>query len=134
MNRTRTAWLGRLLGLALLMSLTTLVLSQDKDKDKKKADDKDKQPGDLRVFLPADAKLYLAGHKTKTTGEVREFSTTKLPNGSELATYAIRAVVDRDGHEEVREQTVSLKAGESREVTISFDSPASDKVAETALR
>ena len=89
----------------------------------------------LIVRLPADAKLYLAGHKTKSTGEVRKFSTTKLPNGSEWTKYAIRAVVDRDGHEQVREQTVSLKAGESREVTISFDALASsDKVAETASR
>ncbi len=88
----------------------------------------------LIVRLPADAKLYLSGHETKATGKVREFSTTKLPNSSQWSEYAIRAVVDRDGHEQVREQTVSLKAGESREVTISFDSLVSDKVAETASR
>jgi uncharacterized protein (TIGR03000 family) len=88
----------------------------------------------LTVRLPADAKLFLAGHETKATGEVREFSTTRLPNGSEWNTYAIRAVVERDGREQVREETISLKAGQSREVTINFDSLASDKVAETAAR
>jgi uncharacterized protein (TIGR03000 family) len=88
----------------------------------------------LIVKLPADAKLFLADHETKATGEVREFSTTKLPNGSQWAKYAIRAVIERDGREVVREQTVTLKAGESREVTIGFDSLASDKIADTASR
>ena len=88
----------------------------------------------LIVHLPADAKLFLAGHETKATGEVREFSTDKLSDGSQWTTYAIRAVVDRNGREEVREETISLKAGESRNVTINFDSLASDKVAETAAR
>jgi uncharacterized protein (TIGR03000 family) len=83
----------------------------------------------LIVRLPADAKLFLAGRETKASGEVREFSTTRLPNGSEWQKYEIKAVIERDGHEEVREQTIQLAAGESREVTISFD-----KIAETASR
>jgi uncharacterized protein (TIGR03000 family) len=95
---------------------------------------KDNTRTTLIVRLPADAKLFLAGHQTKATGEVREFSTTRLAGGSEWNTYAIRAVVNRNGRDEVREQTISLKAGESRDVTISFDSLASDKVAETASR
>ena len=45
----------------------------------------------LTVHVPADAKLYLSGHETKATGPVREFSTTKLANGSEWTTYAIAA-------------------------------------------
>lgn len=88
----------------------------------------------LIVRLPADAKLFLAGHETKATGEVREFSTTKLPNGGQWQKYEIKAVVDRDGRQEVREQSIELAAGESREVTISFDSVASDNVAQTASR
>ncbi len=85
----------------------------------------------LIVHVPADAKLYLAGHEMKTSGTVREFATTKLPAGSDWATYAIRAVVDHDGQQQVREQTVSLKAGESQEITISFDGQA-DHVATTS--
>jgi uncharacterized protein (TIGR03000 family) len=89
----------------------------------------------LIVRLPEDAKLFLAGHEMKATGSVREFSTGKLPAGSEWNTYAIRAVVERDGKPEVREETVSLKAGESREVTISFDSAqVADKVADVSAR
>ena len=41
----------------------------------------------LIIRLPADAKLFLAGKETKATGEVREFSTSKLPDGSEWQKY-----------------------------------------------
>jgi uncharacterized protein (TIGR03000 family) len=88
----------------------------------------------LTVRLPADAKLYLGGHETQARGDVREFSTTKLPAGSEWASYAIRAVIERDGKQEVREENISLKAGESRELTINFDAKAGDPIAETASR
>jgi uncharacterized protein (TIGR03000 family) len=89
----------------------------------------------LTVRLPADARLYLAGHETKASGEVREFSTSKLSAGAEWTSYAIRAVVNRDGHEEVREQTVTLAAGESREISINFDAPqVADKVADASTR
>jgi uncharacterized protein (TIGR03000 family) len=88
----------------------------------------------LIVRLPADAKLYLGGHETKATGEVREFSTTRLPGGAEWNEYTIRAVVERDGRELVRNETISIKAGDSREVTINFDTLGSDQVAETASR
>ena len=82
----------------------------------------------LTVHVPADAKLYLADHETQATGEVREFSTNRLPAGSQWATYAVKAVIERDGQPVVREQTISLKAGESRDVTINFDE-AAEKVA-----
>jgi uncharacterized protein (TIGR03000 family) len=88
----------------------------------------------LIVHVPADAKLYLSGQETKATGPVREFSTTKLAAGAQWADYALRAVVDKDGQQQVREQMVSLKAGESREVTISFDAPASEQVANRNTR
>ncbi|MGD9724061.1 MAG: TIGR03000 domain-containing protein [Pirellulales bacterium] len=88
----------------------------------------------LIVRLPADAKLFLAGRETKATGEVREFSTSRLQSGNEWTQYAIRAVVERDGHEQVREETVTLKAGESREVTIGFEALASETAGQTAAR
>jgi uncharacterized protein (TIGR03000 family) len=89
----------------------------------------------LKVRLPADAKLYLAGHEMKATGNVREFSTTKLATGSEWTTYSIRAIVNRDGHEDVREQTVALRAGETRELSIDFDAPqVADKIADSSAR
>jgi uncharacterized protein (TIGR03000 family) len=88
----------------------------------------------LIVRVPEDAKLFLAGHETRSTGSVREFSTSRLPSGTEWNTYAIRAVIERDGQPQVREENITLKAGESREVTISFDALANERVAETAAR
>lgn len=88
----------------------------------------------LIVRVPSDAKLYLAGHEMKATGPVREFATTKLPAGAEWASYAIRAVVEHDGQQQVREQTVMIKAGESREVSITFDAQATDQIATKTSR
>jgi uncharacterized protein (TIGR03000 family) len=89
----------------------------------------------LIVHVPDDAKLFLAGHETRSTGPVREFSTNRLQSGSEWNTYAIRAVVERNGRQIVREENISLKAGESRDVTINFDALASeDRPVETASR
>jgi uncharacterized protein (TIGR03000 family) len=89
----------------------------------------------LIIHVPADAKLFLAGHPTKATGEVREFTTTRLNAGSEWTTYSIRAEIERDGKTQVREEQVSLKAGESRDLSISFDGPATgDQIANASSR
>lgn len=91
-------------------------------------------PTTLIVHVPDDTKLYLAGREMQATGSVREFTTTKLPAGSEWASYSIRAVLVRDGQQQVREQTVSLKAGESREVSINFETEVADKVVDSSAR
>jgi uncharacterized protein (TIGR03000 family) len=97
--------------------------------------DKNDNRTTLKVRLPAEAKLYLAGREMKTAGDVREFSTSKLPSGSEWTTYDVRAVLVREGLEEVRTQQVSLAGGESREITINFDAPqVADKIAGTSAR
>ncbi|REK07507.1 MAG: TIGR03000 domain-containing protein [Planctomycetota bacterium] len=77
----------------------------------------------LVVHLPQDAKLYLAGRATSGGGEVREFTTTQLAPGEQWASYTVRAVVNRDGHEEVRQQRVTLEAGETQTVSLDFDAP-----------
>jgi len=91
-------------------------------------------PTTLIVRVPDDAKLYLAGRETKATGPVREFTTKKLPAGSEWASYAVRAVIERDGQQVVREQNVSLKAGESREISFDFNNDVTDRVADSSAR
>jgi uncharacterized protein (TIGR03000 family) len=88
----------------------------------------------LIVRVPTDAKLYLSGHEMKARGPVREFSTTELPAGSQWANYVIRAVIENDRQQQVREQTVSLKSGESRNVSINFENPASEQVVNKSTR
>jgi uncharacterized protein (TIGR03000 family) len=72
----------------------------------------------LKVNVPADAKVYLSGKETSSTGAVREFSTTTLAEGSSWENYVVRAV----SQGVTKEQTVSIKAGESRELTFDFGS------------
>jgi uncharacterized protein (TIGR03000 family) len=89
-------------------------------------------PTTLTVHVPENAKLYLGGRETKSTGSVREFRTTRLPAGSNWADYTIRAVVDQDGKQLVSEQTISIKAGASRDITINFDQQLADKVVDSS--
>jgi uncharacterized protein (TIGR03000 family) len=82
----------------------------------------------LTLRVPADARVLLAGTETKGSGEVRVFRTTALESGEEWSQYAIRVLVERDGETLVREETISLKAGDTRTLNVSFDAP---KIAST---
>jgi len=74
----------------------------------------------LTVNVPADAKLFLAGKEMKAAGAVRQFSTMKLTGDKQWMNYPIRVVTTIGGQEISQEQTVSLEAGQSREVTFDF--------------
>ena len=77
----------------------------------------------LILHVPADAKVFLAGRQTSSTGPVREFATTSLEQGGEWADYPVRVELNQDGRTLTRELTVSLRAGESRELAVDFDTP-----------
>jgi uncharacterized protein (TIGR03000 family) len=89
------------------------------------ADPVAKQPvrTSLTLHVPADAKVYLSGNETRGTGEVRTFSTTKLAEGQAWGNYVVRVELDRDGRTVSQEQTVDLKGGDIRELTVDFDAP-----------
>jgi uncharacterized protein (TIGR03000 family) len=78
----------------------------------------------LILRVPADAKVTLAGNPTASSGEVREFTTTRLNEGEEWANYPIRVEVERGGETLVKEEKITLKAGESREIMIDPTTPA----------
>ena len=83
----------------------------------------------LKVHVPADAKVYLAGKETRSAGEVREFTTSKLAEGQEWTNYTIRAVVTRNGKLISRDETISLKAGEARQLSFDFGADKAELVA-----
>ncbi len=83
----------------------------------------------LTLRVPADAKVYLSGRETSSTGEVREFSTSKLAVGAEWTNYTVRVVANVDGREVTKEETIKLIGGEDRELNIGFGSA---EVAQTA--
>lgn len=72
----------------------------------------------LTLHVPADAKVFLAGRETSSTGEVREFTTSKLAPGAEWNEYTVKVVANIDGQEIVREKTISLIGGQDRDLTI----------------
>lgn len=78
----------------------------------------------LTLHVPADAKVTLAGRVTTSTGDVREYTTTKLTPGTEWNDYTIRVVANVDGREVTKEETIKLIGGEDRELTIDLSSPS----------
>jgi uncharacterized protein (TIGR03000 family) len=78
----------------------------------------------LLLRVPTDAKVFLSGKEMKTTGEVREFSTTRLDAGDQWSDYSIRVELNRDGQTLSKEANVTLAAGERRELAVDFDSTA----------
>jgi uncharacterized protein (TIGR03000 family) len=82
-----------------------------------------KEPAKTSVTLlvPDDAQVYLSGNPTRSFGPVREFSTTKLEAGNIWNNYVVRVEVQRDGRTLSKEQTITLQAGENRELKFDFD-------------
>jgi uncharacterized protein (TIGR03000 family) len=75
----------------------------------------------LTVNVPADATVYLSGKATRSTGPVREFSTTKLASGQSWDGYTIRVELDRAGQMTAREQTITLVGGRAQSLAFDFD-------------
>ncbi|HVW38679.1 MAG TPA: TIGR03000 domain-containing protein, partial [Pirellulales bacterium] len=84
----------------------------------------------LTLHVPADAKVFLSGNETQSFGETRRFSTTKLTAGGEWQDYVVRVELTRDGKTLTKVETVSLKPGDDRELTVDFDAP---QVAQTKV-
>ena len=80
----------------------------------------------LTLHVPEDAKVYLSGVATKSTGAVRTYATSALADGKEFPEYQIRVEVERNGKLISREATISLAAGESRAVAIDLDTPQTE--------
>jgi uncharacterized protein (TIGR03000 family) len=77
----------------------------------------------LTVNVPENAKVLLAGHETKSSGAVRVFTTTTLAPGQEWSNYTVEVKVEREGQELTRSETITLKSGETRELSFDFSEP-----------
>jgi uncharacterized protein (TIGR03000 family) len=75
-------------------------------------------PATIVVRLPADAKLTVDGSATRSTDSVRTFVSPPLQAGKDYQ-YTLRAEVMRDGKTVERTRDVSVRAGQTSEV--SFD-------------
>lgn len=84
----------------------------------------------LTVDVPAEAKVFLLGSRTKQTGEQRTYTTTQLKAGELWNGYQIRVELEQDGRTLVREQELAIRGGESYELAFSFDTAAAAQIAQ----
>ena len=75
----------------------------------------------LKLNVPAEAKVVLAGNQTKTTGESRTYRTQELAAGQVWNDYVIS--VSWNG--QVKEKSIRLIGGDELEVSIGFDAEQS---------
>jgi uncharacterized protein (TIGR03000 family) len=85
--------------------------------------------GMLAVNVPQDAKIYVNGSATSSTGTDRQYVSRDLDRGFNY-TYEVKAEVVRDGKTIEQVKTVNLRAGQTAE--LAFDFPAAASL-ETAL-
>jgi uncharacterized protein (TIGR03000 family) len=85
----------------------------------------------LTVHVPENAKLFLAGRETRSTGSSRTFSTGMLDGEHAWENYTVRAVANLDGRTVTKEKTITLHAGQHQEVTFDFDTTAPTLAAAT---
>jgi uncharacterized protein (TIGR03000 family) len=72
----------------------------------------------LTLHVPADAKVWLAGSATASTGAVRQFETASLKAGQSWQGYEIRVATVVDGRERTVSKTIDLAAGAAVELTL----------------
>lgn len=75
----------------------------------------------VKLNVPEDALVTLAGNATKSTGATRNFRTTTLQQGQSWANYKIVVTVERNGETLAQEKTLELTAGDSVEFDFDFD-------------
>jgi uncharacterized protein (TIGR03000 family) len=85
------------------------------------AEETEPQKTTLKLQVPDQADVSLSGSKTNSTGPVRVFTTTQLKAGETWDNYVVRVEVNRDGERLSKDVTISLTAGETRELSIVFD-------------
>jgi uncharacterized protein (TIGR03000 family) len=75
----------------------------------------------LKITVPADAQVSLAGNETTTTGLVRTFTSQTLPEGKTWKDYTIRVTSVQNGQTVTLEKTIDLHAGDNAHVEFDFD-------------
>jgi len=85
---------------------------------------------EVKVEVPEDARVYLAGTQTKQSGKLRTYRSTQLADGQKWEDYSIRVEYDRDGQTLVREKKLTVEGGGSYELAFNFDSTATAQLAQ----
>lgn len=75
---------------------------------------------EVKLHVPAEAKVTLAGAATEQTGELRTFSTSGLKPGQKWEGYQVRVELERDGQTLVEEKTITVEGGKTYDLTFDF--------------
>ncbi len=81
----------------------------------------------VKLHVPADAQVNLAGNDTNGSGAVRTFRTSHLKPGEQWKNYTVRVTAMIDGQPVTEERTIDVIAGTTNEINFEF---ASDAVAQ----
>lgn len=76
---------------------------------------------ELKLSVPANAKVFLAGAETSQTGTDRTYATSRLAEGETWNGYTVRVELEQDGETVVREETLTMKGGKSYELAFDFE-------------
>jgi uncharacterized protein (TIGR03000 family) len=79
--------------------------------------------GLLAVDVPADARIFVNGQATRSTGDHREYVSRNLDRGHTYS-YEVRAEVIRDGRTIQETKRIDLKAGETARLAFALSPPA----------
>ena len=89
--------------------------------------------GVLAVRVPADARVFVNGLETSSTGSYRQYASRNLKPGSSY-NYEVRAEVVRNGEPVTETKTATISAGNSAELAFDFGGDAVElEPAETSL-
>ncbi len=78
----------------------------------------------VKLHVPADAVVNLAGNDTNGNGKVRTFRTTQLKSGDQWTDYTVRVTTKLNGQPTSKERTITVEAGSTNELTFDFDRSA----------
>jgi uncharacterized protein (TIGR03000 family) len=87
----------------------------------------------LTVHVPAEARVFVNGLPTTSTGAVRRYVSNGLRAGYNY-TYNIRAEVIRNGQTVTETQTVKLQAGDAPDIEFALNGSNSDSIANQPVR
>ena len=76
----------------------------------------------VKLHVPENAKVILAGNPTNGSGAVRTFRTTQLKAGESWSNYTVHVTADINGQRVSRERTLEVSAGSNNEVLFDFNS------------
>jgi uncharacterized protein (TIGR03000 family) len=81
--------------------------------------------GSLTIWVPEDAKVFVNGHATTSTGSRRQYVSYGLKPGLSY-NYEVRAEVIRDGQAIFETRSIMLTAGSRSALAFNFDKSKSD--------